>query len=298
MNKYFPNEKGVTLIELIIYISIVTVVLIVTIDFAWLIIFGQVESQTEREVQQNGNLAMEKITRLIRQSSGVNHPLLGEEDNYVSLAMESPESDPTIISLFQERIVLSQREGGPVFLTNNRVRIEDLVFHNLSYSETPGTIKINIEVSNQSSGQLKPYQSSLSLQSSVSLMPGGTPSAESGFCYGEPSACDSYGESFSCTNQDGCSWHAGSCFGECESCEQLGLFQCFLYQDGCSWNFWRWRCEGSCVACEDITSWSDCRDQIGCSWDDAYCYGEAVSCEDFTTQVTCSAQEGCSWESL
>jgi len=64
--------KAFTLIELIIYMAIVAVILTFAFGYAWNIIYGGVKTASYREVQQNGRLAMEKITKAIRDGQDPN----------------------------------------------------------------------------------------------------------------------------------------------------------------------------------------------------------------------------------
>ena len=77
------REKGFTIIELIIYIGIVSGILLVLFNFGWEIVYGDIKSQTIREVQQNSRFAMEKIIESILSASGINSPLEGNSDDFL-----------------------------------------------------------------------------------------------------------------------------------------------------------------------------------------------------------------------
>jgi len=61
--------KGFTLIELIIYIAILSMILVFTSGYAWDVIYGKTKTTAFREVQQNARFVMEKMTRTIRDGS-------------------------------------------------------------------------------------------------------------------------------------------------------------------------------------------------------------------------------------
>ncbi len=71
------NNKGFTLIELIIYSAILIVVLSVFLNFIWEIVYGNVKTQDIRKVQQNERFAMEKIMRTIKEYTLSNIPVSG-----------------------------------------------------------------------------------------------------------------------------------------------------------------------------------------------------------------------------
>ena len=63
--------KGLSLIEFIIYITILTVILLVVANFSWNIIYSDIKATSYRETQQNARFAMEKITRATRDGQDV-----------------------------------------------------------------------------------------------------------------------------------------------------------------------------------------------------------------------------------
>lgn len=71
MNKKIINEKGFSLVELIIYIGIFTVAL--AVGYQLLLVTSRIRNQTESryEVQQNIRFAVEKISEQIRKSSAI-----------------------------------------------------------------------------------------------------------------------------------------------------------------------------------------------------------------------------------
>ena len=62
----FGSDRGFTLIELIIYIAIVSGVLTLASGFMWNIIEGNAKATSYKEIQQNLRFAMEKMTRSVR----------------------------------------------------------------------------------------------------------------------------------------------------------------------------------------------------------------------------------------
>lgn len=161
--------KGFTLIELIIYITIVSGVLIVFLNFGWEVINGNIKSQSMREVQQNSRFAMQKITENIFSAKGVNFPLYGELNNYLSLEMEDPDLNPTLFELNGDKLIITQGINGPYSLTNDRVKVASLEFINLSYLDTPGTIKIKISIKHINENNLNQYEAFLSTEDTISL---------------------------------------------------------------------------------------------------------------------------------
>lgn len=133
------NKKGFTLIELIIYIAILSVVLVLITDFAWNILYGDVKSQTVRETQQNARFAMEKITRAIR--AGQNPAIIFTVNNGM---------------LYQSGVAL----------TTERVKVT-----NLNFTSSANSYKINIRVEYYNPENRNEYKALVNMESTALSRP-------------------------------------------------------------------------------------------------------------------------------
>lgn len=166
-------NRGFTLIELIIYIGIVTAVLIVAFNFGWEIIYGNVKSQARREVQQNVRFCLEKITRTIKEASAIQSPGLGNSSSTLSLEMSDPNLSPINFWLADNKLYINRGGGGPYELTSNRVKVTNLQFTNLSYEGTPGTVRVEVIVEHINPSGRSEYEASFNVKSTASLVAGG-----------------------------------------------------------------------------------------------------------------------------
>lgn len=166
MNKM---NRGFTLIELIIYIGIVAVVLLVAFNFGFEIIYGNIKSQAFREVQQNSRLAMEKISRSILDADEINNPTPGNSSSSLSLVMQDLSLSPTVIEVVNEKLRITQGASGPYELTNDRVKVTSLQFTNVSYTGTPGTIRVQMTIKHVNPNNLNQYEASLTTEDTISL---------------------------------------------------------------------------------------------------------------------------------
>jgi len=165
--------KGFTLIEFLIYIAIVGVILVIIVGFLWNTILGNIKETCYQEVQQNTRFALAKITQEIKKATGINSPLPGDSSNSLSLTMATTHLNPTVFDVVNGKLRITQGSGTSYYLTSDRVRVGSLQFTNLSYSETPGTIRIEMTLDHINPGNRTEYQASVSLKSSVTLVPGG-----------------------------------------------------------------------------------------------------------------------------
>ena len=163
------TNQGFTLIEFIIYIGIVAVVLLGAFNWGWEIIYGNIKSQAIREVQQNTRFAMEKISEGILSASSTNNPTPGNSANSLSLKMQDLSLDPTLFEVVDGKLKITQGGSGPYELTNDRVRVTNLQFSNLSYENTPGTIRIQIAIEHVNPNNLSQYEASLSTEGNITI---------------------------------------------------------------------------------------------------------------------------------
>lgn len=167
------KNKGFTLVELIIYIAIIGTIFIVMTGFLWNVILGNIKETAYQEIQQNSRFAMIKITQEIKKATGINIPLPGNSANSLSLVMAVPHLNPTVFDVVGGKLRITQGISGPYELTSDQVIVSNLQFDNLSYPDTPGTIRIEMIVDHINPGARAEYEASISLRSSISLVPGG-----------------------------------------------------------------------------------------------------------------------------
>lgn len=169
LRKKQQRSQGFTLIELIIYLSLVSVFISGAVLFAWDIIYGRVKSQTQQEVNQNLRLASKRITYQIRNASEIN--FLG--GSILSLAAIDSFRDPTIFDLSAGRLRIGFGSSGPCpvaspcNLTSNEVTVSNLVFTDLSSGSNSKNIQFTITIA--STADRSEWQKSQTYTTSVEL---------------------------------------------------------------------------------------------------------------------------------
>lgn len=171
--KFILTMRGFTLIEFLLYIGILTVVLALACGFLWNIIFGTIKATSHQEVQENGRFILTKMTQEIKKASGVNSPLGGATSTVLSLAMANASLDPTVFDLVDGKLRITSGAHGPYELNSDQVTVNNFQFTDLSYSGTPGTIRVEMTVSHINPDGRIEYEASADFRSTISLVPGG-----------------------------------------------------------------------------------------------------------------------------
>ncbi|MEK9175007.1 MAG: hypothetical protein AAB795_00270 [Patescibacteria group bacterium] len=164
-------KKGFTLVEFILYISIVGVILVSFMYYMIDISSSSTKSDAFAEVGYNGRVAMEKISREIRNAVDINvgASVFDTHPGALSLTTSNPNTNPTTINL-SGAVLQIKRGAGPVLpLTTSKVEITKLIFSNLSQSGTPGNIKILLTIRYKNPQNIDEFNASTTLESSVSL---------------------------------------------------------------------------------------------------------------------------------
>lgn len=148
-NSFTPQKKihsGFTLIEFLLYIAISGSVLLLAASFLGTSLEARVKNQSITEVDQQGYLVLETITRTIRNAESVSVPSIGGNGPVLTLVVTPGGDSPTTYSLDAGVVRVVKGAAAPVALTNSIVAVSDLHFENLSYTGTPGIVRVTFTV--------------------------------------------------------------------------------------------------------------------------------------------------------
>jgi len=163
------TPKGFTLIELILYVAIASILLTVISLFLSTVIKSRLKQQSMTEVESQGLQIMEQITRTIRSAETINSPTSGNNSNTLSLGMSNGSQNPTVFESSGSQIQITEGTGSPIALSNGRVNISNLDFKNLSRADTPGLIQVEFDLDHVNNSGRNEYTFSKSFSTSSSL---------------------------------------------------------------------------------------------------------------------------------
>lgn len=163
------NESGVGLVELIIYISITTVLLLSISSFHSVVLKSRIRNRVVLEVDQQGTHLMNIITQTVRNAESINSPSAGSSVAVLSLDIAEASQDPTVFDSSDNAARIKEGSGDFIPLTNSHIVVSDLNFTNLSRTGTPGIIKIEFTVNYNKSDSSAEYNYSKTFYGSASL---------------------------------------------------------------------------------------------------------------------------------
>jgi len=157
------NQTGLTLVEVIIYIAIVSMILTVAIFFAWDIIGGQTKSYVITEVNQNSRFILNTIAKDMHEAIAIDS--VSEDVLSVDLI-----SGTTITYTFDNELYTLSRQvntDDPIILHSDVIAVTGS-WNNLSTSLN-SAVSLDLTVAYNSTSNHSDWQSSLSTSASFNL---------------------------------------------------------------------------------------------------------------------------------
>ncbi len=163
---FSSHERGFTLIELILYIALITIILSALVPFAWNSVELGVKSATAQEVNANARYITERIKYEIRNATGIN----SVSATSLSLATSTPGTNPTVIDLSGGNIRIKQGVGSAVAINSSNTVITLLTFTNYSSVDNKSKhIQFVMTVAASFVAARQEYQDSVVIESSAEL---------------------------------------------------------------------------------------------------------------------------------
>jgi len=168
-NKILKNQEGVTLIELLVYIVLISILALVFVNFTLDIVGTAQKARVRQEAQQNTRFALERITRAIRESNGLNagSSTFTTHPGVLSLGMDNAALNPTIFDVSAGVLRVTEGAGSPQAITSDTFDISNLVFTNRSVSGRTTNIKTQITLEHPNPENSELFNVQISLQSSA-----------------------------------------------------------------------------------------------------------------------------------
>ena len=137
-------SKGFTIIEFLVYITILAIVIIAMTGVASNVFQVGARTDAIQEVTHNGRFAMQKIGQAIKSADTIVFP--ETEGNLLILEFENEEKNPVIFDVFEKTLRIKQGGKEYIGLTTSKVNIDSIKFKKVSCSGLD-SIKIEMDIS-------------------------------------------------------------------------------------------------------------------------------------------------------
>lgn len=162
--------KGFTLVEMVLYVAICSIILLVLSTFLSFLLGSRVRSQSITEVNQQGFQVMSSVTQTIRNGRSIQTPGMGATSSFLSLTTANALLNPTIFDVSSSTFRITEGSKSPVALTNSHVKVSGLTFQNISSaSSTEKIIRISYTIDFINLGGRSEYSFTKSFSGSATL---------------------------------------------------------------------------------------------------------------------------------
>lgn len=134
------KRAGFTLIEFIIYSAIVTIIVGMIVLISVNVMGARARIITREEVSHNARFVLGTIRHEIRNAQVI------DTVNVSLLQLTDAVGDTVTFNLSGGAVTMAKFGGSAVDLTSDLVNVSSLQFTDVSYAETPGTIKIEMTI--------------------------------------------------------------------------------------------------------------------------------------------------------
>lgn len=154
--KIFKHKtKAFSLIEVLLYISLLCIILTGIVTFSNELFFTSNKARIINNVDYESNYALNFISSYIQEAKIINSPIVSSSSTVLSFNYAS--NSVINISLVNKQIVMTVDGGSPISITSNKIKISDLNFTNLGLSNTKGLIKISFTANNNTPNERQEY---------------------------------------------------------------------------------------------------------------------------------------------
>ena len=168
-------QKSFTLIEILVYIFILTIIIFVISSFVIWGIRVNTKAKVMREVMDNSRRAMEIMTYEIRESGNVYDPTSSFSFNPGQLSLITTkylltDENSAYVDFFicDSRLCLKKEGQNPIVLTSDQIEIENLVFSKIVTGNN-ASVQIDLKVKYKDTTGKPEYRASVNLRSVASL---------------------------------------------------------------------------------------------------------------------------------
>ena len=164
------NHRGVSLVELILYVALASIVLLAMGTFTIDVLLGRQKVAVIDKQKQTTRVAWARMNREIERATGINTgaSTFGSHPGVLSLVMPDAANNPTVFDVSGGRLRMTQGANPAIFLTPTNITVSNLVFTNLS-NGTTYVVRVQFDATaNLASGNAN-YTASSSYQSSIFL---------------------------------------------------------------------------------------------------------------------------------
>lgn len=166
------NGAGFTLMEVLVYISVFSIIILTISSFVIWSIRSTVKAKVMRETLDSAGRAMKILTYEIREAESIYIPTTTLNQLSLQTAHYLPEGEKTTYIDFYlcgEQLCLKKESQNPIALTSDKVEVSNLEFSEVATTSAIPSIQILFKMDYKNPSDRPEYRASVNLISTVSL---------------------------------------------------------------------------------------------------------------------------------
>lgn len=162
-------ETGLTLLETVVYVALVSMIVLVFVSFALDVVGTAQKARVQQEVQQNARFAIERINHEVRSASNLNvgSSTFDSHPGVLSLATDDVLTNPIVFDVSGGVLRISEAGGAAQDLTSDKMTVSNLVFKNLSASGKTTNIKVGLTLQYNNPEGSELFEAGITLRTSA-----------------------------------------------------------------------------------------------------------------------------------
>lgn len=181
----FRSRRGTTLIELIIFLAILSMVIAAALPMLFSATENRLLQQIVSVVEQNGTQVIQNIALNIRRSERILSPAIGQSGSVLVLQTSSGGMNPIIVGLSSGSVVIIEHFTREL-VSSPQVAITDFKVTNTSTSASRQSVNISFRASRTIRLQ-QPHSYGRRFETLINLLPDDVPFTDPCDC--EPASC-------------------------------------------------------------------------------------------------------------
>ncbi len=170
MKIFSKSLRGLSLIEMLLYVAISSVILLSLSLLLTFLLSQRVKNHSISDVNQQGLQVMQLITQTVRNARSIDNPLIGGTSSVLSMTMPDPLLSPTVFDIVNGVVRIKEGSNEIIPLTNSHITISSLLFQNISSaSSTDRIVRISFTVDHNNANGRNENSFSKSFKGSATL---------------------------------------------------------------------------------------------------------------------------------
>lgn len=165
------NYKGFTLVEVLLYTAVLTIIVTVIGSFFLWIVRSNTKARVTRETLDSSRRVIEIMTYEIKEAESIYSPTIDSDQLSLETTKHLPDGEETsYIDFFLcgDRLCMKKESQNSIAITSDQVRVSKFIFTQIATSVVP-SIQIDLKIDYKNPNNRREYQSSVETVSTISM---------------------------------------------------------------------------------------------------------------------------------